>query len=266
MYNLIKMNLYRMSRAVSTWVIAIVMVFFAFMQFGSLKLIFDDPFNMFDGSASSMVAFDQLNGVSAVTTFLQNSNVLIILAVFVVLFANAEHKCGFDKNLIGLSKNRWKQTLARWISAVIGMTALIVIGFGVMFGLTALFVDAFTLGSATAMLKSLGLMYIGAVAFSAIFFFFTTLFNNSVGGVVSSLVISLGIFSLLEMVMDMAVKKIFSNPKVLPTDIFYDSVFINFDHAEAGTKAIMIFAGISVVYIVLSLFGSMMLQQKRDVK
>lgn len=266
MFNLIKMNLYRMSRAVSTWVIAIITVCFAFMQFGSLKLIFDDPFNMFDGSASSMVSFDRLDGVSAVSTFLQNSNVLIILAVFVVLFANAEHKCGFDKNLIGLSKNRWKQTLARWISAVIGMTALIAVGFGVMFGLTALFVDAFTLGSAVAMFKSLGLMYLGAVAFSAIFFFFTTLFNNSVGGVVSSLVISLGIFSLIEMLLDMAVKKIFSSPKVLPTDIFYDSVFMNFSHADASSKAILIFAGISVAYIALSLFGSMLLQQKRDVK
>ena len=59
MFNLIKMNLYRMSRAVSTWVIAIITVCFAFMQFGSLKLIFDDPFNMFDGSASSMVSFDR---------------------------------------------------------------------------------------------------------------------------------------------------------------------------------------------------------------
>jgi len=135
-----------------------------------------------------------------------------------------------------------------------------------MFGLTALFVDAFTLGSAVAMFKSLGLMYLGAVAFSAIFFFFTTLFNNSVGGVVSSLVISLGIFSLIEMLLDMAVKKIFSSPKVLPTDIFYDSVFMNFSHADASTKAILIFAGISVAYIALSLFGSMMLQQKRDVK
>ena len=266
MFNLIKMNLYRMSRAVSTRVIAIVMVCFALLQFGSLKLIFDDPFNMFSGEAGSMVAFDRLDGVSAVTTFLQNGNVLIILAIFVVLFANAEHKCGFDKNLIGLSKNRWKQTLARWISAVIGMTALIAIGFGVMLGLTALFVDAFTFGSAVAMFKSLGLMYLGAVAFSAIFFFFTTLFNNSVGGVVTSLVLTTGIFNLFEMLMDMLVKRIFSSPKVLPTDIFYDSVFMNFSHSDASTKAIMIFAGISVVYIVLSLLGSMVLQQRRDVK
>ena len=121
-----------MSRAVSTWVIAIITVCFAFMQFGSLKLIFDDPFNMFDGSASSMVSFDRLDGVSAVSTFLQNSNVLIILAVFVVLFANAEHKCGFDKNLIGITNHKWKHALARWISAVIGMTCFLAIGFVVL--------------------------------------------------------------------------------------------------------------------------------------
>ncbi len=255
-----------MSRAVSTWVIAIVTVCFAILQFFSLKLIFDDPFNMFDGNGAAMMSIDKISGVNAVTTFLQNSNVLVILAVFIVLFTNAEHKCGFDKNLIGLSKQRWKQTLARWISAVIGMTAFIIIGYGVMLGLTALFVDAFTMGSVTAMLKSLGLMYFGAVAFSAIFFFFTTLFNNSVGGVVSSLIISLGIFALIETLLDMAVKKIFSSPKVLPTEIFYDSVYMNFAHTDANTKAILIFVGISVAYIALSLFGSMMLQQKRDVK
>ena len=49
MFNLIKMNLYRMTHAVSTWVIAIVTVLYAFLQFGALKLMMDDPLHMFDG-------------------------------------------------------------------------------------------------------------------------------------------------------------------------------------------------------------------------
>ncbi|MBO7564081.1 MAG: hypothetical protein J6T40_04430, partial [Clostridiales bacterium] len=92
MINLIKMNLYRMSRAVSTWVMAIVIAVFGFMQFGSLKMFLDDPFNLFDGSGSSSLGFKTLDGVQSVSTFLQNSNILLILAIFVVLFVNAEHK------------------------------------------------------------------------------------------------------------------------------------------------------------------------------
>ena len=266
MINLIKMNLYRMSRAVSTWVMAIVIAVFGFMQFGTLKIILDDPLNLFDATSSSMLDYSTLDGVKTVTNFLQNSNILLILAIFVVLFVNAEHKAGFDKNIIGITKNRWKQTLARWISAVIGMTCLILIGYLVMLGLCALFIDNFAFGAVVPMLKSFGLMYLGAVAFSAIFFFFTTLFNSSVGGVVSSLIISLGILNLIETLLNMLVKKIISNPKVLPTDIFYDSVYFGFNHESAGAKAIMIFALISVVYIVLTVGGSMILQQRRDVQ
>ncbi len=265
MINLIKMNLYRMSRAVSTWVMAIIIAVFGFMQFGSLKMFLDDPLNLFDGSGSSSLGFKTLDGVKSVSTFLQNSNILLILAIFVVLFVNAEHKAGFDKNIIGITKNRWKQTLARWISAVIGMTCLILIGYAIMLGLCALFIDNFAFGAVAPMLKSLGLMYLGAVAFSAIFFFFTTLFNSSVGGVVASLIISLGILNLIEMLLDMLVKKFISNPKVLPTDIFYDSVYFSFNHESAGAKAIMIFALISVVYIIVTVGGSMILQQRRDV-
>ncbi len=266
MFNLIKMNLYRMSRAVSTWVMAIVAVLFGILQFSSLKLMLDDPLNMFNGSGTDMLGYTVLNGVRTVATFLQNSNVLIILAIFVVMFTNAEHKCGFDKNIIGITKHKWKQTLARWISAVIGMTCIIALGYATMLGLSALFINNFAFGSVAAMFKAFGLMYLSAVTFSAIFFFFTTLFNNSVGGVVASLIISLGILNLFEMLMDLLVKKVVSDPKVLPSDFFYDSVFIKLDLESLTTKAVIIFVATSVIYIAVTLGGSMLLQQKRDVK
>ena len=68
------------------------------------------------------------------------------------------------------------------------------------------------------------------------------------------------------MLLDLIVKKLIANPKFLPTDIFYDSVFMSFEHVGASTKAIMIFVLISVAYIIFAVGGSMLLQQKRDVK
>ena len=264
MFNLIKMNLYRMTHAVSTWVLAIVAALYALMEFGIMKIILDDPFNMMEGMAESMGVSSMTAG-SAITSILRGSDFLIIAAIFVVLFSNAEQKCGFDKNIIGITKNKWKHPLARWISAVIGLTGLMVITGGIFLGTSALFLNAFSMGSATFFLKNLGLVYVGTVAFSAVFFFFTTLFRSSVGGIVPSLVISLGILYLIENLLDLLVKKIFTSPKVLPTDFFLDSQVMNFN-MESGTKACIILCVLCLAYTVAAVGGSMLLQQKRDVK
>ncbi|MBO4474092.1 MAG: hypothetical protein IK020_02910 [Clostridiales bacterium] len=266
MFNLIKMNLYRMTRAVSTWVLVIVIAAFGMLQFGTLKLMMDDPFNMFDGAGTSLIGTETMTGTDTVSTFLQNSNILIIVSIFIVIFANAEQKSGFDKNIIGITKHRWKHTLARWISAVIGMTALLIIGYFVMFALCALFLNSFTIGSVTAILRSAGLMYIGMIAFSGLFFFFTTLFKSSAGGIVASLIVSLGILNLIEMLLDLLTKKFISNPRFVPSDFCLDNVVMSFKHASAGTKTILGFVALCLVYLVLTIGGSMLLQQRRDVK
>ncbi|MBO4928081.1 MAG: hypothetical protein J5379_07530 [Clostridiales bacterium] len=264
MLNLIKMNLYRMTHAVSTWVLAIVAVLYGLMQFGIMKIIMDDPFNIMEGMSEAM-GLSEATAASVFTSIIRSSDFLIIAAIFIVLFSNAEQKCGFDKNIIGITKNKWKHTLARWISAVIGMTGLVVLAGGVALGASALFLNAFTAGSATMFLKSLGLSYVGLLAFSAVFFFFTTLFRSAAGGIVPSLIISLGILYLIENLMDLLVKKLISNPAVLPTDFFLDSQVMNFDFSS-GTKACVILCVLCAGYIVAALGGSMLLQQKRDVK
>ena len=86
MFNLIKMNLYRMTRAVSTWVLVIVIAAFGMLQFGTLKLMMDDPFNMFDGAGTALVGTETMTGTDTVSTFLQNSNILIIVSIFIVTF------------------------------------------------------------------------------------------------------------------------------------------------------------------------------------
>ena len=263
MFNLIKMNLYRMTHAVSTKVIALVWIFLTLFNFTVMKIVMDDPFNIMSEAdktlAGSAVSADMIHSLFV------SSNFLIVLSVFVVLFANAEQKCGFDKNLIGITSSKWKHALARWISAVIGMTVLMAVSGLLYFGICALFLDAFTVGSTTLLLKTIALVYLGMVTFSGIFFFFTTLFRSSAGGLVPSLVISLGILFMIESLLDMLIKKIISSPKYLPSDFLFDSKFLNFD-MTSGKNAVIFLAVLCVVYIALSVGGSMLLQQRRDVK
>lgn len=258
------MNLYRMSKAVSTKVIAIVWIFLTLFNFGVMKIVVDDPFNIMSEAdkatlATSSVASDLIQSLFV------SSNFLIILSVFVVLFANAEHKCGFDKNLIGITNHKWKHALARWISAVIGMTVLMVVSSLIYLGTCALFLNAFELGSLATLAKVCGIVYMGMVTFSAIFFFFTTLFKSSAGGLVPSLIISLGILFMIEKLLDFLFNKVFGSTDYVPSDFLFDSKFLNFD-MDAGRNAIIFLGVLCLVYTVLTVGGSMLLQQRRDVK
>ena len=253
-----------MMNATSTKVLAIVSALFGLMQFGILKLVADDPFNIMGDMAAEM-GLSSVTASTLVANFLRTSNFLIIVAVFVVLFANAEQKGGFDKNIIGITKHRWLHPLSRFIAAVIGVTGLMAITGIVGIGGSALFVNAFTFGSATAFIKTLGLTYLGTIALAGVFFFFTTAFRSAAGGVVPSLVICTGILYLIEQLLDLLVKKIAGSPKFLPTDIFLDAKFLNFD-MRSGMTACLVLAAVCVGYLVFSVGGSMLLTQKRDVK
>lgn len=260
MFNLIKMNLYRMTHAVSTWVLGIVAMAIAFLDFGLMKILIDDPFKMgiSDGKTT-------ITALKTIGSFLMGTDLLIILAIFVVIFANAEHKSGFDKNIIGITKMKWKHTLARWASAMIGVTVMMVLAYGVYFGMSALFMNHFELGNMAQYAKVLGVVYVCYAAFSAIFFFFTTAFQSSVGGIIPSLVITTGIFTLLEQLADLGIKKLIHNPKFLPSDVLFDGVFRSLE-MDAGAKSLLRVVAVAAVYIVVLLGACMFMQQRRDVK
>lgn len=264
MGNLIKMNLYRMTHAVSTWVLACVSVAIALMDLLANKMLHDGLFGIDFGTEA---ATPLLTGIETLCNFFQSSNILIVAAIFVVIFSHAENKCGFDKNIVGITNQRWKQTLARWISAVIGMTGIVAVGYGTFLGLSAVLMNDFELGNLGAFLKTLGLLYFGMVVFSAVFFFFTTLFNSSTGGIVASLVVSLGLLSLVEQILDVLATKAFGDLKHVPSDFFFDSAYIYLDvnMGDIATRSMIFFIALGLVYLVLSLGGSMMIQQKRDI-
>lgn len=266
MTNLIKMNLYRMVHAVSTWVLAFTAVALALLDLVANKMIYDGLFGIDYGDLAK--GYAGTTATNTIMDFLKSGDTILIVAIFLVIFVCAEHKSGFDKNIVGITPNRWKQTLARWISAVIGMTGILAISYGTYLGTSALFMNQFSFGDVTDYLKSGALVYFGVIVLSAIFFFFSTLFNSSTGGIVASLIVTTGLLMVIEHLLDSLAGKIFNNPAHLPSDFFYDTAFFytNLNTAEITRKGIVFFLVLSAAYLVLSLGGSMLLQQKRDIK
>ena len=263
MRNLIKMNLFRMRKAVSTWVLAIVAVAIAILDFGIMKIYVDDPFNWGLGEIIQMES--GMDMMKTITGFLRGTDLLIILAIFVVIFTNAEQKCGFDKNIIGITKNKWKQTLCRWLSAMIGVTAIMAVSYGTFTLLSVVFMNSFVLGDMLAYGKIMLIVYLFYAAFSAVFFFFTTVFRSSAGGLVPSLLITTGVLSLISKLLDLGANKLFNNPKLLPSDFFLEGAFSAVSN-EASNGTLIRVVVTAAVYIVVALGLSMFIQQKRDVR
>ena len=102
-------------------------------------------------------------------------------------------------------------------------------------------------------------------AFSAVFFFFTTVFRSSAGGLVPSLLITTGVLSLISKLLDLGANKLFNNPKLLPSDFFLEGAFSAVSN-EASNGTLIRVVVTAAVYIVVALGLSMFIQQKRDVR
>lgn len=265
MIKLIKMNLYRMTHAVSTWVLMACMIAMTLFAFSMNKLVLDDPFNM-NLSQGMQDVPTYMTSIDSISSYVQVGMIIMLVGIFVVIFTNAEHKCGFDKNIVGITKSRAKQTIARWISSIIGATALTVVGQGFYIGLSAAFMNDFRWDSAKDFLCVCAVAYLGLVTFVTLFFFFTTLFNSSTGGIVATCFISTGLLALIESLLDKVADKIFSSPAHVPSDFFLDSAFMYLDLNSVAVKGCTFFLILCAAYIVLSLGGSVLLQQKRDIR
>lgn len=262
MFNLIKMNLYRMVHATSTKVLAIVALALSILGFGLEKILLDDPFHIFSEIEGLTIA--GTSSLSSSVSMLLASGMMIVISIFIVIFANAESKCGFNKNIIGITKNRWKHSLARWIAAMIGVLVISGVAYLVQFGLLACFLNAFVWDSVALFFKFLGLTYLCIAAYSAVFFFFTTLFKSSAGGIVTAMIMVTGVLSLIENLIDLGFMKIFKSATHVPSEFLLSSVVPKFSANMGGTNVVKLVA-ILGCYIIVALGASMFLEQKRDV-
>lgn len=133
MLNLIRMNFYRMSHSVSTWVILITMVVFMGLTVVTNCVLMKNLVNS-DGTmkiessesiteestttenTAEMVAEAYGHKITINSRFqagVQGGDLLIFLAIFTVIFVHAEEKNGFIKNIACRTKHKWDIFLAK---------------------------------------------------------------------------------------------------------------------------------------------------------
>ncbi|MGN0622975.1 MAG: hypothetical protein ACI4JA_03375 [Oscillospiraceae bacterium] len=287
MLNLIKMDLYRLVRTISFWVMLAVTV--AVSVFCVEMANIDMTLMQEESADSSQTAQQEtsdeedvnigitvetkeewLDGEIELSDYLyvvmSGGILLIICSIFVAIFVNAEQKTGYIKNIAGqlpfrglLSVSKLAgvavQVLAVFVMAVIGTVAAARMCFG----------DRFVIGDISVLAKMLGVQYVLHFAFSTFVAMLCILSRSAALGMVTGIVINSGIMEFAYQGLNKLVHKIGALKDIDISKYPIESnVYAVTASADADTFVRALITG--AVYFAVCVVISMTVTQKRDIK
>lgn len=285
MFNLIKMDVYRLLHAVSTWVMMGIMVLIAVACVGATRADLDamaeDPVYA-EQSVSTAESEDEVVGIimdtdpewirgevpaSQMLSLLLNSGILMIFsAVFVSLFVGAEHRSGYLKNIAGQLPYRGQLALSKFIA--IAVEVLLMFAIYTVFCIASgylFFGDQFTLGSGAEMLKMLGTQYLLHLGFSALIMFLCMVTGSTAFSIAVGILSCSGLTSMVYSGINWVVQKIHSGVNFDFGRYMLDTNVYAISGASASSDVLRAVL-VACIFAVLAVGFSALVMQKRDIK
>lgn len=280
MLNLLKMDLYRLFRSSTTWIMFFVTIGMVVFGVSMAKL---DASNMEHGADSmateigANVSENEMNlnfGISAETlpewstgdvdfADLVNAQVgsglfLIVVSIFVTLFVCAEHKNGYIKNIAGQFPNRGMLIVSKCIAVGVQMLAMFLVLTIAMFVTGKVcFGDKLVLNSVGKLFTVLGGQFVLHYAFAGLILCLSVLFYSSALSMTIGILISCKVTSLLYMVGNKF--SIDLTRYALETNVTRYSVITD-------KKEILVMMLSAVVIFAVTIGTATLVMQKRDVR
>lgn len=280
MLNLLKMDLYRLFRSSTTWIMFFVTIGMVVFGVSMAKL---DASNMEQGADSmateigANVSENEMNlnfGISAETlpewstgdvdfADLVNAQVgsglfLIVVSIFVTLFVCAEHKNGYIKNIAGQFPNRGMLIVSKVIAVGAQMLAMFLVLTIAMFVTGKVcFGDKLVLNSVGKLFTVLGGQFVLHYAFAGLILCLSVLFYSSALSMTIGILISCKVTSLLYMVGNKFSLDL--TRYALETNVTRYSVITD-------KKEILVMMLSAAVIFAVTIGTSIIVMQKRDVR
>ena len=294
MYNLIKMDLYRLFRTTSTWIMVFVVIVMTVFAVGMTKTDID----MMKESQQDVVGEEVENTDGAITVegdsveisigiFSETKNewanekiefadfmevqiasgiFLVISAIFVSIYVYADLENGFIKNIAGQVQNKWMLIVSKMIAiAVQNLIMFMTLGVVMFIAGKICFGEQFVIGSLLDVVKVMGGQYLLHMAFATLVLALCIVFNSSGLSMTLGVLIGCRTATLIYFAINKLVQKVFDKTDfnigkyAIETNIYSYSGAM--EH-EAMIKALLL----GVIYIVISALVAAMVVQKRDVK
>ena len=290
MLNAIKMDLYKMFKSKSTWILLICLVAVSFATVGMMKLSLeqykknpelikqveelnsDDNINVGIQAGTDNNIREHVDGLKYSINDLfagvvNGSMIGLFIAIFSLIFFNSELKTGYIKNIAGqFTKRRYLIFSKLVVSFVFVLFAFILSLLSLIIG-SKLFLGYIAIGGTSALLKVVLTQFILAIAVSALILFIVEWFRNTAGSIVTSMCFVVGFGNLIVM---------FLNKFLTGNDIIKDKDFNLANYILTGnisrigpassSKDLITAAIVAGVFILLSVIGSVLALEKRDIK
>lgn len=274
MFNLIKMDIYRLTRTKSFktgLIFAVIIPFVAMACLSGLLSIFSemmkDPENVAALSAFPIVSWLS-NGVTISEIILTGFGVLSLLisTVLTAIFVNSEQESGYIKNIAGQLPDRGIMIVSK-IYAIAVINLVIFVLYTAVSSLSGLlfFQSVLKSGSITPLLITLATKFLLYMAIDTVILFICTLTKSKALSVAIGVIFGIGIsgfaFSIINSVLNLVFKTSDINLAIFTPDGMNSLLNIN-SELDIIVKAIIV----AVIYIAGFMLVSSFVMKKRDIK
>lgn len=249
MLNLIKMDLYRLFRTISTWVMMVLVIVVAFFCV-----------------ALTVDISDRYSSVVSILEMLFHGGLFMVLcSIFVTIFVNAEQRNGYDKNLGGLISHRGQLVISKIIAVAIEiMIAFTLFAVAITIAAKIFCGNQFVIGSFRNLFTLLGIQYLLHVGFACFIVFICVLTRSSAFTMVSGILISCNIMNIIYSLVNKLIHSISNNADF---DISHFMVDYNISayNLELSANDTSRAIAVGCIFIIIYVVCASIVIEKRDV-
>lgn len=282
MSNIIKMHLFRVKRAKSTKVLAILAGLFFLFTFALAFFIYENPLDI-DPEILSIFLGENFNGTRPYMLhefYFQNDSFIILVTIFTVLLATSDISKGYVKNIYGMFEDKSKFVFAKWGAMVICVSIAYAVYSFVSLGLSLALMRSMKATDWVKYINSFLVLYLCLISLLTLVYMITSLFKSAVGGMVVGMVMASGMCQSIEQLLDLLIAKLSganlediakeaigvgkSNVFKI-SDYCIDNVFLTYS-AKLGTADTIRTVIVALVYMGLALAVCTSMAKKKDVR
>ena len=280
MFNLIKMDTHRLLHSKSTWIIICFViglaVFSVTMTNSDIEFMKEDPSSATETIEGRTVGIyvearpEWVNGdieIGSIVSAEMRSQLLAILCViFAAVFTNADYKNGYIKNIAGQFPRREQLILSKFIAIAMQVFIMItVFTLSIVASGYMLWGSNFYLGSATELIKYLGVQYLLHLGVAALMMFLCILTHSTAFSMTTGILVCSGLVVPVYSLINKAVNEMKTgldfdlNKYILDGNI----TMLRFD---STTEVMARGLAVGAAFAIVSLIFAMIIMKKRDIR
>lgn len=280
MFNLIKMNLYRVFHQKAFYIVpvsmAMVSCFLVYITWLTPRLErqaaemteqseFQAGFVVGSTADESFPLTEDFDLTVFIDLLFDSGMLALLISIGASIITNAERKHGFIKNIAGQIPSRGMLALAKLPGMLI--ESFLILVFAVLGAALSgkIFYASFTFGNFSALVGALAVQLLLAFALSALIQMICTLAGNAASGIITGIIFSGGFMSLVYMLIDKVLWRYFHVPESFDITRYTLSGHLMSVTSGSDTKALVFALIIGAVYLAACSAGAYMIIKKKDI-